>query len=82
VQREVCQVENTQARAAMRDDGPVLTAMQAAMQAAQADLASQQPEDGALTAEAAPVAEAAPSEPAASGWEPGQPIEEDDVTSQ
>ena len=78
VQREVSQVENTQARAAMRDDGPVLTAMQAAMQAAQADLASQQPEDGALTAEAAPVAEAAPSEPAASGWEPGQPIEEDD----
>ena len=78
VQREVSQVENTQARAAMRDDGPVLTAMQAAMQAAQADLASQQPEDGAPAAEAAPVAEAAPSEPAASGGEPGQPIEEDD----
>ena len=32
-------------RTAMRDDGPVLTAMQAAMQQAQADLAAQQPEE-------------------------------------
>ena len=56
-QREVVQAENAQARSAMRDDGPVLTAMQAAMQQAQADLAAQQGEGDAPAAEA-PVAEA------------------------
>ena len=44
-QRDVQQAENAQARDAMRDDGPVLTAMQAAMQQAQADLAAQQEGD-------------------------------------
>ena len=46
-QREVSQAENAQARSAMRDDGPVLTAMQAAMQQAQADLAAQQQDEPA-----------------------------------
>jgi small subunit ribosomal protein S1 len=76
VQREVAQVENAQARSSMRDDGPVLTAMQAAMQQAQADLAAQQQDDSApagdapaaaVTAEAPaaePTAEAPAAEPA------------------
>ena len=67
-QREVAQAENAQGRAAMRDDGPVLTAMQAAMQQAQAELAAQSDapaDDAAVAAEpvedAAPVAETAPA---------------------
>ena len=61
-QREVAQAENAQARTAMRDDGPVLTAMQAAMQQAQADLAAQQGDGdepaAAVTEDAAPTAAA------------------------
>lgn len=51
-QREVNAAENAQARSAMRDDGPVLTAMQAAMQQAQADLAAQQQEESGSSEEA------------------------------
>lgn len=52
-------------QAAMRDEGPVLTAMQAAMQAAQADLA-----DAEAPAAEAPAAEAAAPEAAADAETP------------
>ncbi|TAK75448.1 MAG: S1 RNA-binding domain-containing protein [Dehalococcoidia bacterium] len=47
--RQESRADDQQARAAMRDDQPVLTAMQAAMQQAQADLAQQQPDAAAET---------------------------------
>jgi small subunit ribosomal protein S1 len=70
--RQESRAEDQQARAAMRDDQPVLTAMQAAMQQAQADLAQQSPEDAAAEASTeapsaaveAPVAEAPEAEAA------------------
>ena len=43
-QREVAQAESAQSQAAVHEDGPVLTAMQVAMQQAQADLAAQTPD--------------------------------------
>jgi small subunit ribosomal protein S1 len=77
-QREVAQAENAQGRAAMRDDGPVLTAMQAAMQQAQADLAAQQQDESApsdspaaeVEPEAAPAAAAEPEATPAADAEP------------
>lgn len=55
-------------QAAMRDDGPVLTAMQAAMQAAQADLAANR--DDSADAPAADVTEAPEAEAEAVAEEP------------
>ncbi len=58
--REANASESQAQRAAMRDDGPVLTAMQAAMQQAQADLAAQQQDaDAGEPAAETPAIEAA-----------------------
>ena len=82
-QREVSQAENAQARTAMRDEGPVLTAMQAAMQQAQADLAAQQVDESAPVApqDATPAPAAAASEPAAPQDTVSAPAAEPDAES-